>query len=165
MIELRAATLDDVARLREWDDDPDVIAGGGDDDDFDWEYEIPRVFPWRELLIAEWEGEPVGFLQLIDPAEEESRYWGDCEPNLRAIDIWIGASRHRGRGIGTAMMQAAIDRCFAPPEVTAIIIDPLARNERARRFYERLGFEFVEIRWFDQDECAVYRLERPTPAS
>jgi aminoglycoside 6'-N-acetyltransferase len=148
--------------LRRWDEDPDVIAGGGDDDDFDWEYEIPRVFAWRELLVAEWDGEPVGFIQIIDPAQEESHYWGDCAPDLRAIDIWIGSAVHRGRGIGTAMMHAAIDRCFTPPEVTAIIIDPLVRNARARRFYERLGFHFVEVRWFDQDECAVYRLERPT---
>jgi aminoglycoside 6'-N-acetyltransferase len=161
-IHLRAAVLGDVPLLQEWDRDPDVAASGGDDGAFDWEYEIPRVFPWRELLIAEWEGEPVGFLQLIDPAEEESHYWGACDPDLRAIDIWIGAARHRGSGIGTAMMRAAIERCFAPPHVTAVIIDPLVSNVRAHRFYERLGFRFVEIRWFDQDECRVYRLERPT---
>jgi aminoglycoside 6'-N-acetyltransferase len=154
--------LDDVPLLRRWDRDPDVVASTGADDVFDWEYEIPRVFPWRELLIAEWDGEPAGFLQLIDPAEEESHYWGDCEPDLRAVDIWIGAAEHRGRGIGTAMMLAAIERCFAPPEVTAILIDPLVSNVRAHRFYERLGFRFVEIRWFDDDECRVYRLERPT---
>jgi aminoglycoside 6'-N-acetyltransferase len=44
--------------------------------------------------------------------------------------------------------------------VTAVIIDPLAANTRAHRFYERLGFRFVERRGFGDDDCFIYRLER-----
>jgi len=33
------------------------------------------------------------------------------------------------------MMRLAIDRCFAAPEVTAIIIDSLANNTRAHGAY------------------------------
>ena len=40
-------------------------------------------------------------------------------------------------------------------------IDPLASNEAAIRFYERLGFEFVEERDFGDDHCRVYRFARP----
>jgi aminoglycoside 6'-N-acetyltransferase len=58
------------------------------------------------------------------------------------------------------MMRLAIDRCFSSPEVTAIFIDPLASNVKARKFYERLGFSFVENRTFDEDFCAVYKLDR-----
>lgn len=58
------------------------------------------------------------------------------------------------------MMRQAIDRCFAAPEVSAVIIDPLATNLRARKFYERLGFSFVENRTFGDDFCAVYSLDR-----
>jgi aminoglycoside 6'-N-acetyltransferase len=57
-------------------------------------------------------------------------------------------------------MRLAIARCFAPPEVTAILIDPLASNTRARHFYERLGFVAVGPRRFGTDDCVVYRLER-----
>jgi aminoglycoside 6'-N-acetyltransferase len=32
----------------------------------------------------------IGFVQIIDPAREESHYWGDAPGGLRAIDIWIG---------------------------------------------------------------------------
>ena len=46
------------------------------------------------------------------------------------------------------------------PEVTAILIDPLASNTRAQRFYERLGFQFIESRRFGEDDCFVYRLNR-----
>ena len=42
----------------------------------------------------------------------------------------------------------------------SFLIDPLASNERAHRFYERLGFAFVERRQFGADDCFVYCLER-----
>jgi aminoglycoside 6'-N-acetyltransferase len=58
------------------------------------------------------------------------------------------------------MMRLAIGQCFASPEVSAILIDPLATNMDAHRFYKRLGFEFVERRSFGDDDCFVYRLER-----
>lgn len=58
------------------------------------------------------------------------------------------------------MMQLAIARCFASPAVTAILIDPLASNTRAHRFYERLGFQCIYRRWFGDDDCFVYRLNR-----
>ena len=99
-------------------------------------------------------------MQIIDPAREESRYWGDCPAGLRAIDIWIGEADYLGRGLGTLMMPQTIDRCFSEPEVEGVLIDPMASNERARRFYERLGFRFVERRRFGSDDCAVYRISR-----
>jgi len=103
---------------------------------------------------------PIGFIQIIDPRHEESHYWGDCDEDLRAIDIWIGEEAYLDRGFGTQMMRMAIERCFAPPEVKAILIDPLASNVRVRPFYERLGFKLVGPRNFNGDECLVYRLDR-----
>ncbi len=156
---LRHATLADLDRLRRWDEQPHVI-DSDPNDDWHWETELARNPDWREQLIAEEEGRPIGFLQIIDPALEDSHYWGDAPPNLRAIDIWIGDAADLGQGYGTSMMQLAITRCFAVPEVTAILLDPLASNTRSHRFYERLGFRFVEPRHFGADHCHVYRLER-----
>jgi aminoglycoside 6'-N-acetyltransferase len=160
LIRLRRAMLKDLPILHHWDTQPHVIAATGDDDSFPWETELPRDVDWRELLIGEVGGRPVGVIQIIDAAREETHYWGDAEPNLRAIDIWIGEAADLGRGYGTAMMRLAIERCFAEPAVTAILIDPLARNTRAHRFYERLGFVAVGPRRFGTDDCMVYRLER-----
>lgn len=160
MIALRPATLDDLTLLQRWDEDPDVLASDPNDD-WHWEDELIRTPPWREQLIAEADGVPIGFVQIIDPRTEESHYWGDVPAGLRAIDIWIGEADYRGQGIGTELMQLAIGRCFAAPDVTAIIIDPLASNERAIQFYRRLGFEDVERRMFGEDDCLVMRLERP----
>lgn len=68
MIELRPMRFDDVGLLVGWDDDPDVAAalGGRGSDWYDWSIELARDVLWRELLIAEEDGRPVGFVQLVD---------------------------------------------------------------------------------------------------
>jgi aminoglycoside 6'-N-acetyltransferase len=159
MLNLRPATSADLELLQYWDEQPHIIESDPNDD-WGWEIELARNPDWRKQLIAEVGDRPIGFIQIIDPAREDSHYWGDIAPNLRAIDIWIGEAAYLGKGYGTQMMQLAIAQCFADPLVTAILIDPLASNTRAHRFYERLGFQFVEPRRFGQDDCFVYRLNR-----
>ena len=156
---IRPATLADVELLRHWDAQPHIVVAKGEED-WGWEKELSKSPDWRELLIAEHDGRPIGFIQIIDPAREESHYWGDIPSGLRAIDIWIGEERDLAKGYGTKIMQLALARCFADPTVTAVLIDPLASNPRAHRFYERLGFKFIERRQFGDDECFVYRLDR-----
>ena len=159
VMNLRFATYADLALLRHWDEQPHVVASDPNDD-WGWEVELERTPEWREQLIAEIDGRPIGFIQIIDPAREDSNYWGKVTANLRAIDIWIGEETDLGKGYGTKMMQLALARCFADPLVTAVLVDPLASNTRAHRFYERLGFQFLEQRWFGDDDCFVYRLNR-----
>ncbi|NJL47940.1 MAG: acetyltransferase [Leptolyngbyaceae cyanobacterium SM2_5_2] len=158
-IRLRTATLADAPLLRHWDEQPHVIAADPNDD-WKWETELSHTPPWREQWIAELAGRPIGFIQIIDPALEESHYWGEVAPNLRAIDMWIGKAEDLGQGYGTWMMQLALARCFADSSVTAVLVDPLVSNRRAHRFYERLGFKFLEHRRFGDDDCSVYQLNR-----
>lgn len=156
---LRPATSADLDLLRLWDEQTHVIASDPSDD-WHWEVELDRDVDWREQLIAEIDGRSIGFVQIIDPAREESHYWGDVTGDLRAIDIWIGAEQDLGKGYGTKIMQLALARCFANPTVMAVLVDPLVSNSRAHRFYERLGFQLVEHRRFGEDDCCVYRLDR-----
>jgi aminoglycoside 6'-N-acetyltransferase len=158
-ITFRDADINDLDLLLHWDRQAHVIACDPDDD-WEWDKELPRNVPWREQLVAELNGEPIGFVQIIDPYEEESHYWGEVEQHLRAIDIWIGEAENLNKGYGTQMMQLAIERCFADGAVTKILIDPLASNVKAHRFYERLGFRFVEERIFEDSHCFVYELPR-----
>lgn len=159
MVNLRPATSVDLDLLRHWDEQPHVIASDPNDD-WHWEVELASTPDWREQLIAELDGRAIGFIQIIDPAREESHYWGEIAANLRAIDIWIGEATDLGKGYGTKMMQLALARCFADSDVTAVLVDPLVSNTRVHRFYERLGFQRVERRRFGQDDCFVYRLNR-----
>jgi aminoglycoside 6'-N-acetyltransferase len=99
-------------------------------------------------------------MEICDPQLEPTHYWGDSAPNLRAVDIWIGAAADRGQGYGREMMRLALQRCFAESRVTGIVIDTLASNERAHRFYRRLGFKALGRRTFGDDDCLVHELTR-----
>jgi aminoglycoside 6'-N-acetyltransferase len=150
----------DAALLTYWDAKPHVVAATGADDVEDWPDYLSTDPEWRDTLIAELSGRPIGVIQVIDPLKEVTHYWGDIAPHLRAIDIWIGEESDLGHGHGTQMMTLALDRCFEEPSVVAVLIDPLESNSRARRFYERLGFIAQGPRVFGDDHCMVYRLER-----
>ncbi|BAZ51114.1 GCN5-related N-acetyltransferase [Nostoc sp. NIES-4103] len=158
-ISLRCASFTDLDLLRHWDEQPHVI-DSDPNDDWGWEVELKRAPEWREQLIAEIDGRPIGFIEIIDPLRDDSHYWGDVPPNLRAIDIWIGEETDLGQGYGTQMMQLALARCFADPLVTDVLVDPLTSNTRVHRFYQRLGFKFIEERRFGEDDCFIYRLSR-----
>ncbi|MEL6870223.1 MAG: GNAT family N-acetyltransferase [Pseudomonadota bacterium] len=164
---LRDATLEDAALLVHWDQQPHVISATTDDpnatDAFEgicWPDELAAQNKHSHYVIAELSGRPIGAMQIIDPHEEPTHYWGDIAANLRALDIWIGETDCLGKGYGESMMRLAFMRCFSDPQVTAIMIDPLNSNTRAHRFYQRLGFEVVGRRQFDDDDCLVHKLRR-----
>ena len=162
-IYLRPAALSDVPVLKHWDSQPHVLKSRNlmePDTEWDWETEIARTLVWRELLIGEVDNRPAAFLQIIDPKEEDTHYWGEVPQGWRAIDIWIGEKRDLGKGHGTVLMQLALDRCFADETVQKVVIDPLEENKKARVFYEKLGFSFVAPRMFGEDRCSVYEISR-----
>lgn len=160
-IKLRPSSIDDLPILQHWDKQPHVIESDLNDN-WDWETELRHEPSWREQLMAELDGRPIGFVQIIDPALEETHYWGDVPEGLRAIDIWIGGAEDLGKGYGTVMMELAINRCFSDAAVFAILIDPLATNVRAHRFYARLGFRFIEQKRLgdDDSDCFIFELSR-----
>jgi len=161
MIKLRHATIEDLELVKYWDTKQHVIDCDPDDDEeWNWELELNRNPEWREQLVAELNGKPVGFIQIIDPFLEETHYWGEIEPNKKAIDIWIGEEINLNKGYGTIMMKLAIDRCLLNPSTNEILIDPLKSKIKAHRFYERLGFEFVEEKEFNDTACCIYTLKR-----
>ncbi|MEQ9488655.1 MAG: GNAT family N-acetyltransferase [Alphaproteobacteria bacterium] len=157
---LRLAMPEDADLLRHWDSQPHVAYATGSTESYDWPRELARDVDWRDFLIAESGGRPIGLVVLIDPAREETHYWGDVAEDLRALDIWIGDLADTGKGYGEVMMRLACDRCFGNPAVQGIIIDPLVSNVRAIWFYERLGFRFVERRRIGSDDIHVMRLDR-----
>lgn len=138
-------------------DDAEATVAFGD---HDWRDEVGMQTDVFQYFIAEVHGRPVGVVGICDPHLEPTHYWGEIEPGLRAIDIWIGSPDDRGRGLGRAMMELAHHRCFADPAVAAIVIDPLVSNTRAIAFYRRLGYVDVGPRQFGEDNCLVMRLDR-----
>ena len=162
-ITLKLAKLSDLPLLKYWNKKPHVIfATGGDSQDEDtWledQLKEPSEFVW--IWIAIQDDKQIGVAQIVDPANEETHYWGEVEQGLRAIDIWISEETDLGKGYGTQMMNLALAKCFDDDSVKAAIIDPLVVNTRAIKFYQTIGFTFVENRHFDDDYCAIYRMDR-----
>ena len=160
-IRLRPATLADAAILRRWESAPH-LAGLLGDDDWEWETSLAVPHPAQRPFIAEVDGRPVGFLEILDPFLDPEHYWGDLPPGYRAIDIWIGEAEFIGKGYGRAMMRQALDLCFADPEVHTVLVDPLPTNTASHRFYERCGFTFRERRRLGDDDCLVFQIDRST---
>ncbi|MBO6794777.1 MAG: GNAT family N-acetyltransferase [Balneolaceae bacterium] len=158
-VRFRKATIEDKALLEYWDTKQHVI-DCDPNGSWNWEEDLANDSEFVEQYIAMLDTEPLGYLMIIDPANEPTHYWGDVEQNLRAIDIWIGEERNLGKGFGTEMMNLALEKCFTDSKVNAVLIDPLSSNKKAIRFYERLGFRYVETKFFDDDECYVMRLDR-----
>lgn len=150
----------DEPLLAAWDEQPHVLASDPDSD-WNWAENLAQPLPGYTHLMAEVQGTPIGFVQVLDPALDPTRYWGAVETGYRALDIWIGPPEYLGRGYGTRMMRLVIAACFEDPTVRAIWIDPLLTNTRAHRFYQRLGFVPVGERVFGDTVCLVHVLERP----
>lgn len=170
VVRLRPATVADAALLEAWDREPHVIACSSDRPGLEVAFggvdragELAGQSEVGFYLVAEVDGRPIGAMQVCDPHLEPTHHWGEIEPGLRALDIWIGPPDALDRGYGTQMMTLALDDAFADPKVTAVVIDPLNSNVAAHRFYRRLGFADVGRRVFhDEDDCLVMRLDRAT---
>lgn len=80
---------------------------------------------------------------------------GICKLAIRGDRAWIGgvgvSAPHRGKGIGEALMRAAIDEARAR-RLRELWLEVLTPNEPAIRLYEKLGFETVR-------ELEVWTLE------
>lgn len=101
----------------------------------DWEAELES--PDFALRIAEAEGEPVGYLKL-GPLKLPVEPLG---PALLLDQLYI-LKEHHGTGIAHGLMDWAIAearRRGAKALYLTVFID----NHRARRFYDRYGFEDV----------------------
>ncbi len=163
-VRLRRAVCADAALLAAWRAQSHVAEAVGNEPWWDWGEETARDVGWRELLIGEEveaEGErPVGFVQILDPARADGSDWGETATGRRAAEVWIGEVAELGQGVGTRMMRLAHARCFAAPEVSAVIVDPLERNQGARRFYERLGYRPLGRRTMQGDAVFLYELTR-----
>jgi aminoglycoside 6'-N-acetyltransferase len=162
-INLRIATLADLDLLNYWNTKPHVIFATGSDssEDDDWlKQQLIEPEEYVEIFIAELESIPIGVIQIVDPANESTHYWGSIEQGCRAVDIWIGEEDNLGKGYGTTMMNLAIEHCFKDLTVNKILIDPLVINTRAIEFYYRLGFTFLENKYFGEDHCSILELKK-----
>lgn len=105
---------------------------------------FPSVEQWRKrlaepeegfyLLLACVEGEPVGGLGLhTNPNRPRRRHAAGIGMVVR--DDW------QGKGIGTALMQAAVDMADRWLNISRLELEVFVDNEPALKLYKKFGFE------------------------
>lgn len=145
-ITLRAATVDDTALIasmhtRSW---ASAYRGILPDTYLDRDLQGERVAHWNtrmkdvaaraaSVFIAEHEGEPVGFICLVEPDETGSV----LVDNLHAMP------GHRGLGTGTVMLDEAA-RWARSRGARQLYLSVLEQNAAAIGFYESRGWTCAE---------------------
>jgi L-amino acid N-acyltransferase YncA len=103
---------------------------------------VEQRLPWfnehdparRPILVAEANGEILGWLSLSDFYDGRPAYNGTAE-----IGIYVREG-HRGKGIGRRLLQEAIGR--APDlGIKTLTAGTFAVNESSLELFERFGFE------------------------
>jgi RimJ/RimL family protein N-acetyltransferase len=90
------------------------------------------------------DGAPIGYIQSYVAMGSGEGWWeNERDPGVRGIDQFLAHPDQLGRGIGTAMVRAFVQRLFTDPTVTRIQTDPSPENRRAIRCYEKAGFHPV----------------------
>jgi ribosomal protein S18 acetylase RimI-like enzyme len=96
------------------------------------------------MLLARLDGDPaaVGYAVVSTPASGATWDIGDTVGELESLAV---AERARGRGVGSALIEAARDVC-RQAGVTSWQVAVVAANIDAIRLYERYGFRrFYEL--------------------
>jgi ribosomal protein S18 acetylase RimI-like enzyme len=101
--------------------------------------------PGLSVLLAEEGGELVGFSSCGESRDD------DAGPAVGEVRSFFVAHGHWGRGVGRALMTAALDS-LRERGYTEATVWSFAANDRANRFYERAGFtrdgaEKTEAEW------------------
>ncbi len=94
--------------------------------------------PNAHLLVAELDGEIVGVLHL-----NVRRTLLHSAPS-GLIDELVVSERHRGKGIGRKLIEAAVELCKGL-KCAEIEVSTEISNLKAREFYKSMGFEEIGV--------------------
>lgn len=177
MIGLRPLTRGDLPLLQAWLAEPLVHRWWHDDSsaeavERDYGPAIDGTDPTTGAVVTD-DGEPVGIVQWYRWADEPDEtaamagVW-PVPPGALSMDYLIGVPAARGRGVGPALIAAAVEAAFAAhPDAADVVVPVAAGNRRSWRALERAGFERVATGELEPDNPAdprdhvVYRVRRP----
>jgi diamine N-acetyltransferase len=84
------------------------------------------------------DGQPVGQVTYNDIMERDGR-------RRVELDIWMRSEAFCGKGFGTEALDALCGYLHERFSVSQFMVQPSARNPRAIRAYEKLGFRRLEL--------------------
>lgn len=126
-----------------------------------------------EDFVALADGEPVGLIQwcLFRDYPEYADEMADVYPvddTTGSIDYFVGDADRIGRGLGTALIAAFVERVWATqPDVTHLVVPVHADNVASWRALEKAGFRRVAQGLLepdnpdDDERHEILRIDRP----
>lgn len=132
-IRIRAATLDDAKMLWEWRNEPETRAASfntqpiGYDEHARWFLKKIADPGTRFLIAADGEGRDVGYARL------------DIEGDGAEINLSVD-KRHRGRGLGAAMIRAASRFAVEELKLRRVVAHIKPDNKASVAAFRRAGF-------------------------
>jgi ribosomal protein S18 acetylase RimI-like enzyme len=104
--------------------------------------------PLREVLLAEIDGEPVGYSMLVagEPHDPEVAASITARPTVEISKCYVMPDHH-GAGVASALMAASIAAAQAR-DAAGVWLGVNQENARANRFYEKCGFAIVGTKKF-----------------
>lgn len=109
--------------------------------------------PFHDTLVAERGDKVVGMVGM-----EVGHQYGKNEDHAR-IDVLVVDARHRNRGIGRALAEAAENRARRWG-VRSMVLDSSVERAEAHRFYASLGYEATGYRFSRSLESLAAREDR-----
>jgi aminoglycoside 6'-N-acetyltransferase len=159
----RVATTKDLPRLRRWLNAPEARRWWGNPNE---QFELLRADlnePLMTMRIVSLGGRPFAYAQDYDVHFWPQPHLSHLPKGSRAIDSFIGWPSMVGRGHGQAYLRLLAERLCAEG-APLVAIGPSEGNLRARRAYEKAGFQ-VEARIVTQAGPAVLMLYEPKDAT
>ena len=176
----RRLTADDLPLLAGWLREPRVARWWHHDSspegvERDFGPSVRGEEPGEDLVVS-LDGRPIGLLQrsAIHAYPEEVEAFSaltELPPGAVELDYLIGDAADRGRGLGPALIAAAVrDTWRAYPAAPAVLVSVVAANRASWRALEKAGLVRVAEGELEPDNPAddplhyVYRIDRPSGA-
>lgn len=127
-----------------------------------------------EVHIALLDGAPFGLIQFVRFADypeyiEEVAPVYPIAEGAASIDYFVGDVDRTGRGLGTAMIAAYVERIWAAhPDATHLVVPVTSANTASWRALEKAGFHLVAQVHLEPDNAIddgahhLLRLDRPS---
>jgi AacA4 family aminoglycoside N(6')-acetyltransferase len=148
VVSFRPLTPADLSLLHEWLGRPHVTEWWGPAPslaEVEAEYRpLTGDQSTTRAYVALGDAQPIGYIQSYVALGSGDGWWTDeRDPGVRGIDQFLANPEQLGRGLGSTMIRAFVERLFADPAVTRVQTDPSPDNRRAIRCYEKAGFRAV----------------------
>jgi hypothetical protein len=96
--------------------------------------------PHHEVLLGSHDGRAAFLTELYDPAHHELASVYDVRPGDLGMHLLVAPPTEPRHGFTRAVMRTALDRCFADPTVTRVVVEPDVRNTKIHALNAAVGF-------------------------